>query len=97
MGIVLQTATNMYICDSNTTGSLFTTPQVLERIIYMPNTAGDNLVFKDKENGTDMIILKAGASDASPIHLPFGDSGKHVPGMWLQSITSGGTVYVYLK
>lgn len=96
MSITLNTATNMYTCDGNTTASLFTTPKVLERIIYFPSAAADTLTFKDKSGGTDMILLKAGGTDASPVQINWPE-GKHVPGMYLHSITSGGTVYVYLK
>ena len=41
------------------------------------------------------IVLKAGASDASPIHFPFGDKGRWFPNLVLETI-SAGTVYVYL-
>jgi len=94
MAITFNSATNMYKCDT-AAGSLFTTPKVLERIIYVPNAASDDLVFKDKSGGTDMIVLKAGASDASPININW-VNGKHVPGMYMSTI-DGGTAYVYLK
>jgi hypothetical protein len=94
MGITHNTATNMYTC-TTPAGSLFTTPRVLERIIYVPSAADDDLVFKDKSGGTDMIVLKAGASDASPIQINWPE-GKHVPGMYMNAI-DGGTAYVYLK
>ncbi len=41
------------------------------------------------------IILKAGASDASPIHFPFGDKGRWFPNLTLETI-DGGDVYVYM-
>ncbi len=41
------------------------------------------------------IVLKAGASDASPTHLSFGDKGRWFPNLALETI-SAGTVYVYL-
>ena len=94
MTITFNSATNMYKCDT-AAGSLFTSNQVLERIIYVPSAANDDLVFKDKSSGTDMIVLKAGASDASPINIDWPE-GKHVPGMYMSTI-DGGTAYVYLK
>jgi len=94
MTITFNSATNMYAC-TTPAGSLFTTPQVLERIIYVPAVAGDDLIFKDKSGGTDMIVLKAGASDTSPINIDW-PNGKHVPGMYMSTI-DGGTAYVYLK
>ncbi len=84
----------MYKCDT-AAGSLFTDSKVLERIIYVPSAADDDLVFKDKVSGTDMIVLKAGASDASPINIDW-PNGKRVPGMYMNTI-DGGTAYVYLK
>jgi hypothetical protein len=94
MAITFNSATSMYKCDT-AAGSLFTTNKVLERIIYIPSAAGDDLVFKDSNGGTDMIVLKAGASDASPIQLHWPE-GKRVPGMYMSTI-DGGTAYVYLK
>ena len=94
MTITFNSATNMYAC-TTPAASLFTKPQVLERIIYIPAAADNDLVFKDKSGGTDMIVLKAGASDASPIQLHWPE-GKHVPGMYMNTI-DGGTAYVYLK
>lgn len=41
------------------------------------------------------IVLKAGASDASPIHLPFEGNGRIFPNLTLETIDAG-TVYVYL-
>jgi len=41
------------------------------------------------------IVLKAGASDASPIHLPFEGNGRIFQNLTLETI-SAGTVYVYL-
>ncbi len=43
------------------------------------------------------IVLKAGASDASPIHVNFDEStrGKWFPNLALDVI-DGGTVYVYI-
>lgn len=42
------------------------------------------------------IVLKAGASDASPIHVDFGDKGRRFPNLTLETIDHG-TVYVYLR
>jgi len=41
------------------------------------------------------LVLKAGASDASPIHVDFGPQGKAFENFILETI-DGGTVHVYL-
>jgi hypothetical protein len=63
-------------------------------VVYIP-AAADNAVTFQTGSSEDAIVLKAGASDASPVHLPF-IGGRHVPGLKCTAITAG-TVYVYLK
>lgn len=95
MAITFNETTNMYTCDSGTTGVLSAVSVVLERIIFVPNAADDDLVFIPASGGEDMIVLKAGASDASPINIDWPE-GKHVPKIYLKTI-GGGTCYVYLR
>lgn len=45
---------------------------------------------------TTALVLKAGPSDVSPIHVDFGPSGRIFPNLTLDTI-DGGTVYVYLR
>jgi len=74
-------------------------------------TAGDNnAVVIQEDDWTDetaiyswrtfatvnAIVLKAGASDASPIHFYFTEKGREFPNLTLETI-SGGTAYVYLR
>ena len=63
-------------------------------VVYVPSAADDAITFQTGDS-EDAIYLKAGASDASPVHLPF-SYGRHVPGLKCTAI-SGGTAYVYLK
>ena len=44
---------------------------------------------------TTALVLKAGASDASPIHLDFGEKGRWFQNLCLETL-DGGVVYVYL-
>jgi len=45
---------------------------------------------------TTAVVLKAGPSDVSPIHLDFGPSGRVFPNLALETI-DGGTAYVYMR
>jgi hypothetical protein len=67
----------------------------IERIIYIPSVADDDLVFEDGTANENAIVLKAGASDASPIHLDFSPRGRKVRDLECLLI-DGGTAYVYL-
>ena len=42
------------------------------------------------------IVLKAGATDASPIRIPFEPKGREFPNLLLETI-DGGTLYFYLR
>jgi len=66
----------------------------VKKIVYIPSAADDDLVFQDT-NSEDAIVLKAGASDASPIHINFDGRGRRVYGLTC-STYDGGTAYVYL-
>ena len=63
-------------------------------VVYVPSAADDAITFQTGSS-EDAIYLKAGASDASPVHLPF-VGGRRVLGLKCTAI-SGGTAYVYLK
>lgn len=78
---------------SITAASQFKRPTI-RKIIYVPTTKGHDLVFQDS-NSVNAIVLKAGATDASPIHVDFGERGKRVTGIQCTTIDSG-TAYVYL-
>lgn len=59
-------------------------------------TESNGLVYSWRTFATvNSIVLKAGASDASPIHLPFGDKGRWFPNLTLETIDNG-YAYVYL-
>ena len=68
---------------------------VIYDIVYIPNAADDAVTFQTGSS-EDAIYLKAGASDASPVHLPF-IGGRRVPGLKCTAITSSSVAYVYLK
>jgi len=45
----------------------------------------------------EALTLRAGASDASPIHLDFGPSGKWFPNLTLETISTSSKIRVYIK
>ena len=72
----------------------FNNPTV-RKIVYVPSAAADDLVFQNVSS-ENVIVLKAGAADASPIELDFGEKGKRIQGLTCSTI-DGGTAYVYLR
>ena len=73
----------------------FNNPTIRE-IVFIPNAASDSITFQSGSN-ENAIVLKAGASDASPVHLTFPE-GKRVPGLHCSARTSASDkAYVYLK
>ena len=69
----------------------------IREIIYVPNSAGNQITFQSGSS-ENAIVIKAGASDTSPVHLTFPDGGKRVPGLKCTAISSGSDqAYVYLK
>ena len=91
------TSTNMWEVDGTDTFEGFARTVIINRIIYIPSAAGDELVFQDTADSQNAIVLKAGASDASPIHLDLStEGGRRVNGLKCTTI-DGGTAYVYFK
>jgi len=78
------------------TGDLQTseTTAVVVQVVYMGNTASDDLIIQDGK-GNDAIILKLSPSDASPVRLPMEEGGRKFDGLKVQTIDSG-TAYIYL-
>jgi len=98
MGNSFKTSANVWVVDS--VGTLVTDHANSKtvwvgQIVYIPSAADDDLVFQDT-NSEPITTLKAGASDASPIRLPFQGRGKSVLGLKCSTI-DGGTAYVYLN
>lgn len=92
MGNVLHEYTRLWVVDS--TGALDTTNIVVQHVVYVPSAANDDIILDDS-NGNIAIVLKAGASDASPIHIDFGPQGRRFAGLTVDTI-DGGTLYLYL-
>jgi len=100
-------ANRVWTLDS--TGSLWTNtfgtkpsetngPKYVTRIVYVPSTTDDDLVFQDTGAST-AIALKAGASDASPVTVDFsaenGGLGRRFHSLKVSTI-DGGTAYLYV-
>jgi len=68
---------------------------VVGEIIYIPSAVGNDLVFQDGDASEDAVVLKAGASDASPVHKSFRPQGKTINNLTCTTL-SAGTAYVYL-
>lgn len=94
-------ATLTWELTAGTTGALtaatgadqFKSP-IVRKIVYMPDTSSDDLVFQNSAS-VNAIVLKAGATDTSPVHIDFGERGKRVHGLKCTT-NDGGSVYVYL-
>lgn len=96
--------------DCTTTGTLWTNtlggvpsntigPKYVTRVVYIPDTAGDDLVFQDVVSSEQAITLKAGAADVSPITVDFsaenGGKGRRFHSLKI-STHDGGTAYIYI-
>lgn len=79
------------------TGDLQTseTTAVVVQVVYMANTADDDLVIHDGAGNT-AFVLKAGSIDASPVRLAMEEGGRRFEGLKIQTIDSG-TAYIYLS
>jgi len=78
-----------------TTDSANSDPAIVSEIIYIPSAAGDDVVLQDGDASEDAVVLKAGASDASPVHKSFRPQGRRINNLTCSTI-DGGTLYVYL-
>jgi len=65
---------------------------IIESVIYFPSSVNDDLVLQDAP-GNDAIILKAGASDISPIRWPSEPGGLRLNGLKVATI-DGGVAHV---
>ncbi len=90
---VFNEETNLWTVDE--TGSLGkTTYVIVGEVLYFPSAVGDDLVFQSGDS-VDAIVLKAGASDTSPIHENFRPQGLDIKNIKCSTI-DGGTAYVRL-
>jgi hypothetical protein len=81
---------NVWTIDS--TGNLDTTPKLIQEVVFVPALAADDLIISDTSDNT-LVVLKAGAADASPVHVSFSPA-RRVPSVKVKTI-DGGTAYVY--
>lgn len=68
----------------------------IKRIVYVPNTAGNSITF---QSGSDenAIVLKAGATDTSPVTIDFDGLGRHINGLHCSARSEAtDKAYVYL-
>lgn len=93
MGNTFYTTTNLWVVDS--TGDLNTTPVVVMAVIYVPGDVDHDLIISDTSDNP-AIVLKAGATDASPICFNFHPYGREYLNLKCHTI-DGGTAYIYLK
>ena len=94
MGNAYNATTKMWTVTD--TGDLQTseTTAIVVQVVYVGNTVSDDLVIQDGRGNT-AIVLKLGASDASPVRLPMEEGGRKFDGLKIQTIDSG-TAYIYL-
>jgi len=86
-------ATKLWSID--TTGNISTSGIWIRKIVYLPAAANNDLIFTDTSDN-NAIVLRAGASDATPIQLDFGDKGWRLDSLKCGTI-DGGTAYVYVR
>lgn len=87
-------ATKLWICDS--TGSLTTDTVYVTHVVYFPAAVDNDLIITDGSDN-NLIVLKAGASDTSPVHISFAaEDGRKAVGLKIGTI-DGGTAYIYLR
>ncbi|MCK4829687.1 hypothetical protein KA005_78915 [bacterium] len=92
-GNAYKSTTNLWVVDS--TGTLNEGGVTIVKIIYIPSAVNDDLILDDNADNT-AIVLKAGASDVSPIHVDFGEKGRALPSLKVNTI-DGGTAYIYFR
>ena len=68
---------------------------IIGDLIFVPAVVGDNVTIQDGTAVEDAIILKAGASDISPVHKSFRPQGRRITNPDC-TVIDGGTLYVYL-
>jgi len=78
-----------------TTENSHLTNPLIGDLIYVPSAASDDVVLQDGDASEDAVVLKAGASDTSPVHKSFRPQGRRVANLTCSTI-DGGTLYVYL-
>jgi len=93
MANTLSAATQLWTCD--TAAAVTTAGAIVTNVYYVPSAANDDLIITD-QNDVNAIILKAGASDATPVQISFGEDGRYLNGLKIGTI-DGGTAYIYLK
>ena len=94
MGNTYNAVTKLHtVTDTGTIMESNTTAMVVQ-VIYVANTVSHDLEIYDGK-GNPAIILKAGASDISPIRFPMEAGGRRFEGLKIQTIESG-TAYIYL-
>lgn len=92
MANVYNANTKLWKVDSVGELTAFSFPRVAE-VTYFPSAVDDDLVFQDSQNNEDAIVLKAGPSDVSPIHVSFRPQGVRIRKLKCTTI-DGGTAYV---
>ena len=85
--------TSVWVVDE--TGDLDTDPVTVEEVVYFPSAADDDLILSDTSDNV-AIQLKAGVTDASPVHISFAPNGRRLPNLKCNTI-DGGTAHVYIR
>lgn len=93
MSNTYKSTTKLWVVDE--TGTLNEGGVTVVKVVYIPSAAADDLILDDNADNT-AIVLKAGPSDASPVQLDFGNKGRKLPSLKVNTI-DGGTAYIYLR
>jgi len=71
-------------------------PVYIKRLVWQPSAASQTLTIKDKDAEVKVSETSLAASPAGELTLDFGSSPLYMMGFILHTLTSGGTLYVYL-
>lgn len=93
MGNSFKSTTKLWVIDS--TGTLNAYGVTITEVVYVPGAVNHDLVLTDNADN-EAIVLKAGPSDVSPVHISFGEKGRKLPSLKVGTI-DGGTAYIYFR
>jgi len=68
----------------------------VRKVVMIPANTDDTITFQDSKSA-NAIYMKAGATNASPVEIDFGDKCKRIEGLKCSGRSTGVVAYVYLK
>jgi len=94
MSNIYNKTTKLHIVDGTGTIMESNTSANIVQVVYVANTVSHDLVIHDARGNT-ATVLKAGATNVSPVQLSMEGGGRMFDGLKVQTIDSG-KAYIYL-